>query len=98
MLGLWRRLDASRGELQMRAHRALVGRLPVRRLSLKFKLGPVSTHVRAGAPSTLTVSLPAAALTGLTKHLAESVVFTLTVSNANGTGHATAGPAHLTGH
>ena len=63
----------------------------------KLNLGPVSAHANAGAPTTLTIQVPAAALSALASHAPESVAFTLTATNANGTSHASAGIGHLQG-
>jgi len=55
----------------------------------------VSASVRAGRPLTLTVKLPAAALTALARNAAESVTFTVAAPNGNGTGGASAPIARL---
>ncbi len=63
----------------------------------KLNLGPVFGHVNPGAPTTLTIQVPAAALSALAAHAPESVAFTLTASNGNGASHASAGIGHLQG-
>jgi hypothetical protein len=55
-----------------------------------FTLHLTRATVAAGITKTMTVSLPPAALNGLKHHATESVRFTLTITNANGTSHAMA--------
>jgi hypothetical protein len=50
-----------------------------------FLLGPVRASVNANVSKSLTVKLPARALTGLKKKAQESIKFTLTAANSNGT-------------
>lgn len=65
--------------------------------SKTYKLGPVNGSVKAGRALTLSVKLPAAAVTALGKGAKESATFTLTATNANGTGRATTKIATLKG-
>ncbi|HTU86405.1 MAG TPA: hypothetical protein VMF57_12575 [Solirubrobacteraceae bacterium] len=65
--------------------------------SKSYKLGPVTGTVKAGKTLTLTVKLPAAAVSALGDGAKESATFTATATNANGTGRATAKIATLKG-
>lgn len=62
---------------------------------MRTQLRAVSANVRAGRALTLTVTLPATAITALAHNAAESVTFTLTATNGNGTTHASARIAKL---
>ena len=64
---------------------------------IKLNLPGVSGRGNAGAPTTLSIQLPAAALSALAAHAPESIVLTLTATNANGTGRASATVGHLQG-
>ena len=68
-----------------------------RQKSKSYKLGPVSGSVKAGKALTLTVKLPAPAVTALGHGATESASFTATDTNASGTGRATAKVATLKG-
>ena len=63
----------------------------------KFNLGPVFGSAKPGAPTTLTIQLPAAALSALKGGAKESIVFTLSATNANGKAQASATVGHLVG-
>jgi hypothetical protein len=65
--------------------------------SKTYKLGPASGTVKAGHGLTLTIKLPTAGVTALGKGAKESAMFTLTATNANGTGRATTKIATLRG-
>lgn len=75
----------------------LIGKKPKhgKQRSKTYKLGPASARVKAGRLLTLTVKLPAAAVTALGNGANESATFTLTATNANGAGRATAKLATL---
>jgi fibronectin-binding autotransporter adhesin len=62
-----------------------------------FKLPSVSGNAHAATVLTLTVKLPKGALNGLRHKRKESVTFTLTATNTNGTGKATAKIGKLIG-
>ncbi len=55
-----------------------------------FKVAAVRASLTADNAQTLTVKLPKAALAALARRSREAALFTLTASNANGTGEATA--------
>ena len=63
--------------------------------SKSYKLGPVSGSVTAGRALTLTVKLPAAAVTALGKGAKESAMFTAVLTSASASGRATAKVATL---
>ncbi len=63
--------------------------------SKSYKLGPVSRSVTAGRALTLTVKLPAAAVTALGKGAKESAMFTAVLTSASASGRATAKVATL---
>ncbi len=65
--------------------------------SKSYKLGPVSGSAKAGKVLTLSIKLPAAAVTALGKGSKESGTLTVTETNGNGTGRATAKVAMLKG-
>jgi len=77
----------------------LIGQKPKhgKQKSASYKLGPVSGSVKAGKPLALTVKLPAAAVAALGRGAKESAMFTVTDTNTNGTGRATAKVATLKG-
>ena len=77
----------------------LVGAKPKhgKQKSKTYKLGPVNGTVKAGKALTLTVKLPAAAVSALGTGAGESATFTSAVNNANGTGRAEAKVATLKG-
>jgi hypothetical protein len=77
----------------------LVGAKPKhgKQKSKTYKLGPVNGTVKAGKMLTLTVKLPAAAVSALGTGAGESATFTSAVTNATGTGRATAKVATLKG-
>ena len=60
-----------------------------------LRLGPIRGSVRGGVAVTLTVRLPGAALSALGRKVKESVTFTLSTTNANGTSVATSTNAKL---
>jgi hypothetical protein len=60
-----------------------------------FQLAPVMAAVKASVPQSLTLKLSNAALADLKHKIKESVAFTLTAHNANGTSRATATIAAL---
>lgn len=60
-----------------------------------LRLGPIRRSVRGGVAVTLTVRLPGAALSALGRKVKESVTFTLSTTNANGTSVATSANAKL---
>lgn len=62
-----------------------------------YKLGPVSGSVKAGKSLTLTVKLPAAAVSALAKGATESATFTGAVVGPAGGGRATTKLATLRG-
>ena len=66
--------------------------------SKTYKLGPVNGSVTAGRISTLTVKLPAAAVTALGTGAKESAMFTAALTGASGPARATAKIATLKGH
>ena len=63
--------------------------------SKSYKLGPVSGSVTGGRALTLTVRLPAAAVTALGKRAKESAMFTAVLTSASGGGRVTAKVATL---
>jgi hypothetical protein len=63
--------------------------------SRSYKLGPVTGSVTAGRALTLTVKLPAAAVTVLGKGAKESAMFTAVLTSASASGRATAKVATL---
>ncbi|HUA71730.1 MAG TPA: hypothetical protein VMA96_11620 [Solirubrobacteraceae bacterium] len=77
----------------------LIGQKPKhgKQKSKSYKLGPVSGSAKAGKALTLTVKLPAAAVTALGHGAKESATFTVTDTNGSGTGRATAKVAMLKG-
>ena len=77
----------------------LIGKKPKhgKQKSKSYKLGPVTRSAKAGKALALTIKLPAAAVTALGRGAKESVVLTVTDTNANGAGRATAKIAMLKG-
>jgi hypothetical protein len=77
----------------------LIGQKPKhgKQKSKSYKLGPVSGSAKAGKALTLTIKLAAAAVTALGRGAKESAIFTVTDTNANGGGRATAKVAMLKG-
>jgi hypothetical protein len=63
--------------------------------SKRYKLGPVSGSMTAGRALTLTVKLPAAAVTALGRGAEESAMFTAVLTSASASGRATAKVATL---
>jgi hypothetical protein len=77
----------------------LIGKKPKHGMqkSKTYRLGAVTGTAKAGKALTLTVKLPAAAVTALAGGAKESVTFTVTATNANGTGRAMTKVATLKG-
>ena len=61
----------------------------------RFRVKAAHATASAGRNGTMTVTLPAGALSALRKHRRESVAFTLTATGAHGRSHATASVARL---
>ncbi|MGO9899096.1 MAG: hypothetical protein ACLP0J_05275, partial [Solirubrobacteraceae bacterium] len=86
-------------ELSLRGVLTETGKKPKHRKAktTTFELGPVQTHLAAGAFTTVTMHLPTGALRGLEKNTQESVVFTLAATSAGATRQATAAIGRLRG-
>jgi virginiamycin B lyase len=71
---------------------ALIGKKPKhgKQRAKTFSVKPERTSVSSGVAITLTIKLPAAAITALRRGAKESVAFTLVVSNASGTSQTSA--------
>ena len=76
---------------------ALIGKKPKhgKQRAKVFSVKPKRASVRSAVALTLTIKLPAAAIAALRHGAKESVAFTLTASNANGTSHTVTKPSRL---